>query len=70
MEQESLKRQISFLEKNDEEIDKLVTDQHMQVSAYMENKNPPIEHTYDVCHVAKSITSQSIMLQLYNEIIV
>lgn len=45
MELESLKRQISFLEKNDEEIGKLVTDRHTHVSAYMKNENPQIEHT-------------------------
>ena len=69
MELESLKRQISFLEKNDVEIGKLVTDRHTQVSAYMENENPQIEHTYDVWHVAKGTVSRSIMLQLDNEII-
>ena len=69
MELESLKRQISFLEKHDVEIGKLVTDRHTQVSAYMENENPQIEHTYDVWHVAKGTVSWSIMLQLDNEII-
>jgi hypothetical protein len=53
MELESLKRQITFLQKNNVEIKTLVTDRHTQVSAYMENENPEIEHTYDVWHVAK-----------------
>ena len=56
MELESLKRQISFLEKNNIEIKTLVTDRHTHVSAYMENENPEIEHTY-VWHVAKGTVS-------------
>ena len=35
MELESLKRQISFLRKNNIEINKLVTDRHTQVCAYI-----------------------------------
>ena len=53
MELESLKRQISFLEKNNVKIKELVTDRHTQVSAYMANEKPDIKHTYDVWHVAK-----------------
>ncbi len=53
MELESLKRQISFLEKNNVKIKELVTDRHTQVSAYMANEKPDVTHTYDVWHVAK-----------------
>ena len=55
MELESLKRQISFLENSNIKIKKLVTDRHTQVSAYMANEKPNIEHTYDVWHVAKGM---------------
>ena len=51
MELESLKRQISFLRKNNIEINKLVTDRHV------ENENPEVEHAYDVWHVAKGTMS-------------
>lgn len=55
MELESLKRQIAYLEKNDVQITKLVTDRHVQVAAYMANEKPNIVHAYDVWHVAKGI---------------
>ena len=55
MELESLKRQLKFLEDNKVEVTKLVTDRHIQVSAYMANEKSGIEHAYDVWHVAKGI---------------
>ena len=56
MELESLKRQLKYLEDNRVEVNKLVTDRHIQVSAYMANHKPEVEHSYDVWHVAKGIT--------------
>lgn len=56
MELESLKRQLKYLEDNRVEVNKLVTDRHIQVSAYMANDKPEVEHSYDVWHVAKGIT--------------
>jgi hypothetical protein len=56
MELESLKRQLKCLEDNKVEVTKLVTDHHTQLSAYMANEKPDIEHAYDVWHVAKGIT--------------
>ena len=53
MELESLKRQIAFLETNGVEINKVVTDRHIQVAAYLAHEKPTIEHTYDVWHIAK-----------------
>lgn len=53
MELESLKRQLKCLEDNKAQVTKLVTDRHTQVSAYMANEKPDIEHAYDVWHVAK-----------------
>ena len=55
MELESLKRQLQYLEENEVHVSKLVTDRHVQVSAYMANEKPNIEHAYDVWHVAKGI---------------
>ena len=34
-------------------VTKLVTDRHIQVSAYMANEKPHVEHSYDVWHLAK-----------------
>ncbi len=53
MELESLKRQLTYLEKDNVHVKKLVTDRHTQVSAYVANERPEIDHAYDVWHVAK-----------------
>ena len=53
MELESLKRQLKFLEDNEVQVTKLVTDRHVQVSSYMANEKPDVEHVFDVWHVAK-----------------
>ena len=53
MELESLKRQMKYLEDNNVCVTKLVTDRHTQVTAYMANEKPHIEHSYDVWHLAK-----------------
>ena len=55
MELESLKRQLKCFEDNKAQVTKLVTDRHTQVSAYMANEKPDIEHPYDVWHVAKGM---------------
>ena len=52
MELESLKRQIQFMRNNNVKIKELITDRHIQVSAYMANENPDVQRTY-VWHVAK-----------------
>ncbi|CAB4031322.1 Hypothetical predicted protein, partial [Paramuricea clavata] len=53
MELESLKRQTAYLEQSDVNVKKLVTDRHSQVSSYLAQEKPDIEHAYDVWHVAK-----------------
>ena len=53
MELESRKRQLKYLEDNGTKVQKLVTDRHIQVSAYMANEKPQVEHAYDVWHVIK-----------------
>ena len=45
MELESLKRQLSYLEKANIDVKKLVTDRHVQVTSYMANEKPEIEHS-------------------------
>lgn len=39
-------------------IEKLVTDRHVQVAAYMANEKPAIKHAYDVWHVAKGMMNK------------
>ena len=53
MELEALKRNLRYLEENNVHLQKLVTDRHVQVSTYMANEQPEVEHCYDVWHVAK-----------------
>lgn len=53
MELESLKRQLTYLEEAEIKIDKLVTDRHTQVSAFMAQEKSTIEHAYDAWHLAK-----------------
>jgi hypothetical protein len=53
MELEALKRQIHYLQQSGVNINKLVTDRHTQVSAYMAKEQARIQHAYDVWHVAK-----------------
>ena len=55
MELESLKRQLTYLDEANVTVRKLVTDRHTQVSAYVANEKPEIDHAYDVWHVAKGI---------------
>ena len=57
MELESLKRQLKLLEDNNVSVEKVVTDRHVQVSAYMANEKPEMEHCYDVWHVAKGMNT-------------
>ena len=53
MELESLKRQLAYLEQAEVKVKKLVTDRHPQVSSFLANEKPNIEHAYDVWHLAK-----------------
>lgn len=55
MELESLKRQLLYLDEANIQVKKLVTDRHVQVTSYMANEKPGIEHNYDVWHLAKGI---------------
>ncbi|CAB3982116.1 Hypothetical predicted protein [Paramuricea clavata] len=53
MELESLKRQLAYLEQSEVNVKKLVTGRHSQVSSYLAQEKPDIDHAYDVWHVAK-----------------
>ena len=53
MEKEGLIRGIQFFESNDLQIELLVTDRHSQISKWMRENMPDINHRYDVWHVAK-----------------
>lgn len=53
MELEALKRQLAYLDDADINICKVVTDRHTQVTSYMAEENPDIDHAYDVWHLAK-----------------
>lgn len=57
MELESLKRQLAYLEEAEIKINKLVTDRHSQVAAFMAQEKPAIKHAYDVWHLAKGNVS-------------
>jgi alkyl hydroperoxide reductase subunit AhpC len=46
MELESLKRQMKYLEESNVQVTKLVTDRHVQVSAYMANEKTDVEHSF------------------------
>ena len=54
MELESLKHQIAFLEgKKNILINKPVTVRHSQVTSYLAEEMPHIQHAFDVWHIAK-----------------
>ena len=55
MELEYLKRQIKYLDDNNIKVTKLVTDRHVQGSAYMARQKPELEILFNVWHVAKGI---------------
>ena len=53
MEKEGLQRVLNFLQKQDLEIEALVTDRHRQINKWLRENYPDIQHYYDVWHVAK-----------------
>ena len=55
MEKEGLSRAIDFLSANSLDIHTLVTDRHKQITKFICNKHPSIEHRYDVWHVCKGM---------------
>ena len=55
MELEALKRQLAYFEQGNVSVKKLVTDRHSQVSSYIAEEMPHIQHAFDVWHVSKGI---------------
>jgi solute carrier family 8 (sodium/calcium exchanger) len=53
MEKEGLARAIQFLKKKKFNIGVLVTDRHRQISKWLRENFPAIDHRYDIWHVAK-----------------
>ena len=53
MEKEGLQRVLNFLQKQDLEIEALVTDRRRQINKWLRENYPDIQHYYDVWHVAK-----------------
>jgi len=53
MEHQGLVNALMFLENSSVKVGTLVTDRHKQISKYMREKHPHIEHQYDVWHVSK-----------------
>ena len=63
MELEALKRQLAYLDDANINISKVVTDRHTQVTSYMAEENPDIDHAHDVWHLAKGNYSINIELK-------
>ena len=55
MEQLGLVRALQFLADNSLPVATLITDRHNQISKYMAEVKPDIDHHYDVWHVSKGM---------------
>ena len=55
MEKEGLSRALDFLHSKCLEIDTLITDRHRQISKFVCNQYPAIDHRYDVWHISKGL---------------
>ena len=55
MEKGGLSRAIEFLSANSLDIQTLVTDRHKQITKFISDKHPTIEHRHDVWHVCKGM---------------
>ena len=64
MEHEGLVRALQFFADKQVQIGTVVTDRHKQISKYLREVHPDIEHRYDVWHISKGMYSQMILLQL------
>ncbi|CAN7974930.1 unnamed protein product [Ixodes persulcatus] len=62
MELEGLDRSLTYFAKEDLTVDVIVTDRHVQVSAYMKREYPLIQHRFDLCHVSKGIKKKIVAL--------
>ncbi|CAN7943747.1 unnamed protein product, partial [Ixodes hexagonus] len=55
MELEGLTRSLLYFAELGITVEVLVTDRHLQVSAYMKREHPLIQHRFDIWHVSKGI---------------
>ena len=55
MEKEGLLKALNFLASKSLEVGTLVTDRHKQVSKFVRQQHPHIDHRYDVWHVSKGM---------------
>ncbi|CAN7988425.1 unnamed protein product, partial [Ixodes pacificus] len=62
MELEGLDRSLTYFAKEDLTVEVIVTDRHMQVSAYMKREHPLIQHRFDLWHVNKGIKKKIVAL--------
>ena len=65
MEHEGLVRALDFLEQRSITVGTLVTDRHKQITRYIREVHPDIEHQYDAWHISKgSIIIGSLVIVL------
>ena len=60
MEKEGFIRGMKIFEEYELPVKLLVTDRHKQLSKWIRENLPHIQHRYDVWHVAKSMTVHSV----------
>ena len=56
MEKEGLKNALQFLMEKSINIGALITDRHKQVTKFVSQSYPDIDHRFDVWHVAKGLS--------------
>uniref|UniRef100_A0A1S4L5U3 Uncharacterized protein n=2 Tax=Ixodes scapularis TaxID=6945 RepID=A0A1S4L5U3_IXOSC len=62
MELEGLTRALLHLEELGLTVEVIVTDRHVQVSAYMKREHPLVQHRFDLWHVSKGIKKKIVAL--------
>ena len=53
MEHEGLVRALDFLEQKLITVETLITDRHKQITRYVREVHPDIQHQYDAWHISK-----------------
>ena len=64
MEKEGLVRAMNQLEEEGLQIERLVTDRHVQIAKWVKETHPEIDHRYDIWHTAKCRVSCTINFTL------
>ncbi|KAM7295724.1 uncharacterized protein ISCGN_020996 [Ixodes scapularis] len=62
MELEGLTRSLVYFAELGITVEVLVTDRHLQVSAYMKREHPLIQHRFDIWHVSKGIKKKIVAI--------